>query len=183
MRVLRSVTIKEASSRRSLMSLCYKTISSCCSCVYVEILSTWEVWRALKKLKLHSAASRATLMPLSCSPNFPRARYLDIRTMTHELIVKYLAIASEECFVCWLVLPFRERNNFIQLSKNISIIFKDFQRMKLDCFSNFSLKRYLLYLQIFNARNYILFKISASGLFSRFGKFQPRYCCKIYSRN
>ena len=26
-----------------------------------------------------------------------------------------------KCFVCWLVLPFRERNNFIQLSKNISL--------------------------------------------------------------
>ena len=86
---------------------------------------------------MHSAAPRATLTPLSCSPNFPRAQYLDIRTLTHELIVKHLAIASEECFVCWLVLPFRERNNFIQLSKNISIVFKDFQRMKLDFFSQF----------------------------------------------
>ena len=47
---------------------------------YVEILSTWEVWRALKRLELLSAAPRATLMPLSCSPNFPRAQYLDIRT-------------------------------------------------------------------------------------------------------
>ena len=24
--------------------------------------------------------------PLSCSPNFPRAQYIDIRTLTHELI-------------------------------------------------------------------------------------------------
>ena len=32
---------------------------------------------------------RATLTPLSYSPNFPRAQYLDIRMMTHELIVKY----------------------------------------------------------------------------------------------
>ena len=87
MRILRSITIKKASSRRSLMSLCYKTISSCCSCAYVEILSTWEVWRALKRLELHSAAPRATLTPLSCSPNFPRAQYLDIRTLMHELIV------------------------------------------------------------------------------------------------
>ena len=33
-----------------------------------------------------------TLKPLlrSCSPNFPRAQYLDIRTLTHELIVKLL---------------------------------------------------------------------------------------------
>ena len=87
MRILRAITIKKASSRRSLMSLCYKTISSCCSCAYVEILSTWEVWRALKRLELHSAAPRATLTPLSCSPNFPRAQYLDLRTLMHELIV------------------------------------------------------------------------------------------------
>ena len=33
------------------------------------------------------AAPRATLTPLSCSPNFPRAQYLDIRTLTVELIV------------------------------------------------------------------------------------------------
>ena len=88
MRILRSITIRKASSHRSLMSLCYRTISSCCSCAYVEILSTWEVWRALKRLELHSAAPRATLTPLSCSPNFPRAQYLDIRTLMHELIVK-----------------------------------------------------------------------------------------------
>ena len=55
--------------------------------MYVEILSTWEVWKALKRLELHSAAPRATLTPLSCSPNFPGAQYLDIHTLTHELIV------------------------------------------------------------------------------------------------
>ena len=77
---------------------------------YVEILSTRKVWRArkrrksctrcsrvqlqpleslasVKRLELHSAAPRATLTPLWCSPNFPRAQYLDIRTLTHELIV------------------------------------------------------------------------------------------------
>ena len=88
MRILRSITIKKASSRRSLMSLCYKTSSPCSSCAYVDILSTWEVGRALKRLELHSAAPHATLAPLSCSPNFPRAQYLDIRTLMHELIVK-----------------------------------------------------------------------------------------------
>ena len=91
MRILRSITIRKASSRRSLMSLCYKTISSCCSGAYVEILSTWEVGRALKRLELHSGAPRATLTPLLCSPNFPRAQYLDIRTLMHELIVNYTA--------------------------------------------------------------------------------------------
>ena len=54
---------------------------------YVEILSSWEVWTALKRLALLEAAPRATLTPLSCSPNFPRDQYLDIRTLTHELIV------------------------------------------------------------------------------------------------
>ena len=34
-------------------------------------------------------------------------------TLRVQLIIEHLAIACEECFVCWLVLPFRERNNFI----------------------------------------------------------------------
>ena len=55
-----------------------------CVCWDIEHL---EVWTALKRLELLSAALRATLTPLSCSPNFPRAKYLDIRTLTHELIV------------------------------------------------------------------------------------------------
>ena len=38
---------------------------------------------------LDRAAPGATRTPLSCSPNFPRAQYLDIRTLTHELIVKF----------------------------------------------------------------------------------------------
>ena len=67
-------------------------------------------------------------------------------TLHVPLIIKHLAIASEECFVCWLVLPFRERNNFIQLSKNIIVLF----------------------LQIFNAWNCIIFTISASGLFLKY---------------
>ena len=34
---------------------CYKTIVSYVSCVFIEIWSTWEVWRALEKLELLSA--------------------------------------------------------------------------------------------------------------------------------
>ena len=49
---------------------CYKTIGSYVSCVFIEIWSTWEVWRALKKLELLSATPWATLTHLSCSPNF-----------------------------------------------------------------------------------------------------------------
>ena len=52
------------------------------------MLSAWEVWRALKRLEFLSTAPRATLTPFTCSPNFPRAQYLDIRTLKHELIVK-----------------------------------------------------------------------------------------------
>ena len=59
-----------------------------CVCRDVEHLG---VWRALKTLELFSAAPRATLTPLSCSLNFPRAQYLDIRTLTHELIVTDLS--------------------------------------------------------------------------------------------
>ena len=43
--------------------------------------------RLIKRLELHSAAPRTTLTPLSWSPNSPRAQYLDIRMLTHELIV------------------------------------------------------------------------------------------------
>ena len=56
--------------------------------MYVEILSTWAVWRALKRLELHEAQPSATHMPLLCSPNFPCAQYFDICTLIHELIVK-----------------------------------------------------------------------------------------------
>ena len=50
--------------------------------------STWEVWRALKKLKLLSAAPRATLTLLSCSPNFPRASITRCTHAKHEPILK-----------------------------------------------------------------------------------------------
>ena len=68
---------------------CYKTIGSYVSFVFIEIWSTWEVWRSLKKLELPSATPRATLTHLSCSPNFPRASYLDERTRTYEPVVNY----------------------------------------------------------------------------------------------
>ena len=44
---------------------------------------TWEVWRALKKLELHSA----TLAHLSCSPNFPRAFDIRMLSMNKFLIL------------------------------------------------------------------------------------------------
>ena len=53
---------------------------------------TWEVWRALKKPELLSAAPRATLTHLSCSRKFPRAsitRYTHAKTAKHEKIPKF----------------------------------------------------------------------------------------------
>ena len=66
---------------------CYKTIGSYVSCVFIEIWSTWEVWRVLKKLELLLAMPWATLMHLSCSPNFLHASYLDEHTLMYEPIV------------------------------------------------------------------------------------------------
>ena len=55
-----------------------------------RIWSTWEVWRALKKLELLLATPRATLTHLLCSPNFPHASYLHECTLTYEPIVNYI---------------------------------------------------------------------------------------------
>ena len=52
-----------------------------CVCRDIEHLGSLESTQEAR------VAPRATLTPLSCSPNFPRAQYLDIRTLTHELIV------------------------------------------------------------------------------------------------
>ena len=68
---------------------CYKTIVSYLSCVFIEIWSTWKVWRALKKLELLLAMPRATLKHLSCSPNFLHASYLHEHTLTYEPIVNW----------------------------------------------------------------------------------------------
>ena len=55
---------------------------------YVEILSTWELWRALKRLELHEAAPRATLIRLFRA--LQTSQVLNISTyaqLQHELIV------------------------------------------------------------------------------------------------
>ena len=56
-----------------------------CVCRDIEHLGI-EVWRALKKLEL--LHREQLFMPLSHSPNFPRAHDLNTRMLTHELIVK-----------------------------------------------------------------------------------------------
>ena len=77
---------------------CYRTIGSYVSCEFINIWSTWEVWRALKKLELLSATPRATLMHLLCSPNFPRALYLD------EPMLKYEPIVNLSMYHWWIVI-------------------------------------------------------------------------------
>ena len=59
---------------------------------------TWEVWRALKKLELLSAAPRATLTLLSCSPNFPRASITRYTHTKHEPILKWGSKVSTSIF-------------------------------------------------------------------------------------
>ena len=71
---------------------CYKRIGSYISCAFIEIWSTWEVWRTLEKLELLSATPPATPTHLSYSPNFLDVSYLDERTLTYEPIVKKAGI-------------------------------------------------------------------------------------------
>ena len=59
---------------------------------------TWDVWRALKKLELLSAAPRATLTRLSCSPNFPRASITRYTHAKHEPILKFSQCKSRFIF-------------------------------------------------------------------------------------
>ena len=58
---------------------------------------TWEVFRALKKLELLSAAPRATLTYFSCSPNFPRTPITRYTHAKHEQIPKQPLGAQLKC--------------------------------------------------------------------------------------
>ena len=83
---------------------CYKTIGSYISCVFIEIWSTWEVWRVLKKLELLLAMPRATLMHLSCSPNFLHASYLDEHTLMYEPSVNSNMSSANSSIWKWMKL-------------------------------------------------------------------------------
>ena len=83
---------------------CYKTIGSYISCVFIEIWSTWEVWRVLKKLELLLAMPRATLMHLSCSPNFLHASYLDEHTLMYEPIFNSNMSSANSSIWKWMKL-------------------------------------------------------------------------------
>ena len=53
--------------------LTYEPIVLFVSCAFIKIWSPCKVLRVLKKLEMLSAAPRATLTRIICSPNFPRA--------------------------------------------------------------------------------------------------------------
>ena len=77
----------------------------------VRILSygyIWEVWRALKKLQLLSAAPQATLKLLPCSPNSPHASIIQY---THAKHLPILLIFFFNCFTVKLHLPEIEINS------------------------------------------------------------------------
>ena len=57
---------------------------------------TWEVWRALKQPELLSAAPRATLTDLSCSPNFPSASITRYTHAKHEQILNFTCVQKDK---------------------------------------------------------------------------------------
>ena len=79
---------------------------------------TWEVWRALKKLELLSAAPRATLTHFSWSPNFPRASITRYTHANHEKILNFLLrLIINKIFVIALV---SKRNILINVFLGLS---------------------------------------------------------------
>ena len=50
------------------------------------------VCRDIEHLGSLKSTQEARVTPLSCSLNFPGAQYLDIRTLAHEIIVKYITV-------------------------------------------------------------------------------------------
>ena len=81
---------------------------------------TWEVWRALKKLELLSAAPRATLTHFSWSPNFPRTSITRYTHANHEKILNFLLrLIINKIFVIALV---SKRNILINVFLGLSDI-------------------------------------------------------------
>ena len=76
---------------------------------------TWEVWGALKKLELLSAAPRATLTNFSCSPNFSRASITQYAHAKHEQILiffrGYPQRSTVFCFTAYYLLRFPNANS------------------------------------------------------------------------
>ena len=88
-RISHSITIKGFLVQILVVTLLWKNLLMLLA---VHILShgcTWEVWRALKKLKLLLAAPQATLTHFSCSPNFLHASITRYTHSKHGQILNY----------------------------------------------------------------------------------------------
>ena len=60
-----------------------------CVCRDNELLESLE---STEEVRVALACASSNFTPLSCSPNFERVPYLDIRTLTHERIVNYVLV-------------------------------------------------------------------------------------------
>ena len=101
---------------------------------------TWEVWRALKKLELLSAAPRATLTLLSCSPNFPRASITRCTHAKHEPIVNEHGTKTKLCHEMSLsCITFISFFFHLLMLRSHKYVFLDFVRFDCKCMAiNFS---------------------------------------------
>ena len=104
---------------------------------------TWEVWRALKKLELLSAAPRATLTHFSCSPNFPRTSLTRYTHAKHEQIPNSLTTT----YSLGAQQSISESTWWITRSSLVNILL---QIIKLNSFSE---KKKLIYLTNLNEIN------------------------------
>ena len=80
MHIFYTYCTEEYSPKRSVLNL-HITLNSALYGINALVVFVSEislVYCALKRIELLSAALRAPLTSLSCSPNFPRAQYLDI---------------------------------------------------------------------------------------------------------
>ena len=105
-----------------------------CVCRDIEHLGSLESTQEAR-VALGCASCNSYATPLSCSPNFPRAQYLDIRTLTHELIVNFSYFYSE-CLVC--LVNFRSAHNLLTNSifTLLNLIHKSLDGDRIDNIDN-----------------------------------------------
>ena len=87
-RILLSFTIKGFFAQILAVALLWKNLLMLLAVRISSYGCTWEVWKALKKLELLSAAPRATLTHFPCSPNLPHASITRYTHAKHKHIRK-----------------------------------------------------------------------------------------------
>ena len=76
---------------------------------YWYICNCVEIWSLSERMDI--TAPGATITPLSCSPNLSCAQYLDIRTLTHELILELINNYSSSPTGLWVNSSWGRRPN------------------------------------------------------------------------